>query len=63
MKLFAGIGLVASKEQREKDQVKVMAEAQMMLQLAQKELEIQEIRNENALIMLEIAMITRDSND
>lgn len=57
MKLFAGIGLVASKEQREKDQVKVMAEAQMMLQLAQKELEIQEIRNENALIMLELALI------
>lgn len=57
MKLFAGIGLMASKEQREKDQAKVMADAQMMLQLAQKELEIQEIRNENAMIMLEIAMI------
>ena len=57
MKLFAGIGLVASKEQRVKDQAKVMAEAQMMLQLTEKELEIQEIRNENALIMLELALI------
>lgn len=57
MKLFAGIGLVASKEQRAQDQAKVMAEAQMMLQLAEKELEIQEIRNENALIMLELALI------
>ena len=57
MKLFAGIGLDASKTKRELDQAKVMAEAQMMLQLAQKELGVQEIRNENALIMLEIAMI------
>lgn len=57
MKIFAGIGLDASRAKRELDQAKVMAEAQMMLQLAQKELEIQEIRNENALIMLEIAMI------
>ena len=57
MKLFAGIGLDASRAKRELDQAKVMAEAQMMLQLAQKELEIQESRNENAMIMLELAMV------
>ena len=57
MKLFAGIGLDASKTKREQSQAKLMADAQMTLQIAQKELEIQEIRNENALIMLEIAMI------
>ena len=57
MKLFAGIGLDASRAKRELDQAKVMAEAQMMLQLAQKELESQEIRNENAMIMLELAMV------
>lgn len=57
MKLFAGIGLEVSRAKRELDQAKIMAEAQMMLQLAQKELEIQEIRNENAMIMLELAML------
>lgn len=43
--------------EREKEKQDEMEKANMMLQLAEKEMEIQNLKIENATIMLEIAMI------
>lgn len=44
-------------KKKEKEKTDAVAQSNLMLQLAQKEVEIQNIKQQNATIMLEMAML------
>lgn len=51
---YFSLEIIKKKEKEKQDEI---TQANMMLQLAEKEMEIQNLKIENATIMLEIAMI------